>query len=119
MINSTPAAVAAEYDTIVAGAGPAGIMAAYEAARAGRVLLIDSSALPRDKSCGGMLNEYAQRFLDDVAPVPADIILGPTYVHFRYWDWDRSIKKPTGLRFLNVDRAGYDNWMMSLLPDNV
>jgi flavin-dependent dehydrogenase len=117
VIDPTP--VSAEYDTIVAGAGPAGIMAAFEAARAGRVLIIDSSALPRDKSCGGMLNEYAQRFLDDVSPVPADIVLGPKYVNFRYWDWDRSIKKPTGLRFLNVDRAGYDNWMMSLLPDNV
>ena len=49
--------------TLVVGAGPAGIMAALAAAPAGDVLLVDSSALPRDKSCGGMLNEYAQEFL--------------------------------------------------------
>lgn len=108
-----------DFETIVAGAGPAGIMAAMEAAAAGPVLLVDSSTLPRDKSCGGMLNEYAQGFLGKMADMPEEIILQPRHVHFRYWDWDRKIKKPTALRFLNVDRAGYDDWMTSLLPGNV
>lgn len=66
-----------------------------------------------------MLNEYAQSFLGEFASLPEDIILEPRHVNFRYWDWDRDVKKPTELRFLNVDRRGFDEWMLSLLPDNV
>ncbi len=108
-----------EFDTIVVGAGPAGVMAARHAAERGDVLLIDAAALPRDKSCGGMLNEYAQHFLADYGQVPQSIILDPQWVNFRYHDWDRRILKPTELRFLNVDRRGFDDWLVSLLPDNV
>jgi flavin-dependent dehydrogenase len=105
--------------TLVVGAGPAGIMAAIAAAPAGDVLLVESSPLPRDKSCGGMLNEYAQEFLSTWAEVPEEIMLSPRYVNFRYHDWDRDIKKPTELRFLNVDRRGFDDWLLSLLPPSV
>ncbi len=108
-----------EYDTIVVGAGPAGAMAAYGAVERGPVLLVEASALPRDKSCGGMLNEYAQEFLARIAPLPRSMVLDPAHVNFRYVDWDRSIRKPTGLRFLNVDRGEFDDWLLSLLPDDV
>lgn len=107
------------YDTIVVGAGPAGCMAALGASPRGRVLLVDSSAIPRDKSCGGMLNEYAQEFLSPYGDLPADLIREPRYVWFRYVDWDRQIRKPTGLKFLNVDRVGFDEWLLNLLPDTV
>ena len=107
------------YATVVAGAGPAGVMAAYHAARYGSVLLVDAASLPRDKSCGGMLNEYTQQFLAGFGELPAEMTLDPQWVHFRYHDWDRGIQKPTQLRFLNVDRRGFDDWLVSLLPDNV
>lgn len=111
--------VATSYDTIIAGAGPAGIMAALKAAKRGTVLVVDSSELPRDKSCGGMLHEYSQSFLSEFGELPQDLILEPRYVNFRYWDFERRIKKATELRFLNVDRRGFDDWLLSLLPDNV
>jgi geranylgeranyl reductase family protein len=42
------------YDTIIAGAGPAGSTAARLLARQGaRVLLLDRARFPRDKPCGG------------------------------------------------------------------
>lgn len=107
-----------DYDTIVIGAGPAGIMAARAAAERGSVLLADTSPLPRDKSCGGMLNEYAQDFLKDEG-MPRDLVLDPEYVNFRYWDWDRDIRKPTQLRFKNIDRRGFDAWLTELLPTTV
>ena len=107
------------YDTIVVGAGPSGTMAALHAAQRGPVLLVHSAKLPRDKSCGGMINEYAQEFLAEYAEIPQDLFLDPHWVNFRYHDWDRSIKKPTELRFANVDRRGFDDWLMSLLPDTV
>lgn len=107
------------YRTVVVGAGPAGIMAAMEASRAGEVLLVDASPLPRDKSCGGMLNPYAQEFLGPLGAIPDRIVLDPEHVYFRYVDWDRRIERPTELRFLNIDRAAFDDWLISLLPDNV
>jgi flavin-dependent dehydrogenase len=45
------------WDVIVAGAGPAGSIAAMRLARAGaRVLLVDRARFPRDKLCGDSLN---------------------------------------------------------------
>ena len=77
------------YDTVVAGSGPAGVMAALHAAARGSVLLVDAAKLPRDKSCGGMLNEYSQEFLSHFGEIPAEMILDPQWVNFRYHDWDR------------------------------
>ncbi len=107
------------YDTIVVGAGPAGIMAALGASRRGPVLLVDSVSLPRDKSCGGMLHELTQGHLTAFGDLPEDIVLEPRDLNFRYVDWDRGIRKATELRFVNVDRAGFDDWLISQLPDSV
>lgn len=107
------------YDTIVVGAGPAGIMAALGASRRGSVLLVDSVSLPRDKSCGGMLHELTQGHLEAFGELPERIVLQPRDLNFRYVDWDRGIRKATDLRFVNVDRAGFDDWLVSLLPDAV
>lgn len=103
----------ASCDALVVGAGPAGIAAAREIALAGgSVILVDSSVLPRRKSCGGMLNENAGRFLaDKLGPLPDRMLLDPEWVHFRYVDWDRRILKPCSLLFHNVDRALFDEWL--------
>lgn len=49
-----------EYDVIVVGAGPAGAIAARQAALQGlHTLLVDKAAFPRGKVCGGCLNHHA------------------------------------------------------------
>lgn len=103
---------------LVVGAGPAGVACARELARSGHdVILAEASGLPRHKSCGGMLNEYTQRFLEaEAGGVPRSLMLEPAYVHFRFYDWDHRILKPTSLRFVNVDRVAFDEWTLSLLP---
>ncbi|MGH8581646.1 MAG: NAD(P)/FAD-dependent oxidoreductase, partial [Gammaproteobacteria bacterium] len=54
------AATRRRWDVLVIGAGPAGALAARELARIGHaVLLIDKSAFPRYKVCGGCLNGRA------------------------------------------------------------
>ncbi|MBE0475840.1 MAG: NAD(P)/FAD-dependent oxidoreductase [Coriobacteriia bacterium] len=107
------------YDAVIVGAGPAGVMAAVQAAKAGSVLVVDSSRFPRDKSCGGMLHEDSQTFLESIAPIPRETVLQPAHVCFRYVDWDRGIRKSTDLRFLNVDRRAFDVWLLGLLPQGV
>lgn len=107
------------YATIVVGAGPAGILAARHAAERGSVLLVEASSLPRDKSCGGMLHHLSLETLRPYGEVPEAIVSTPRTIHFRYHDWDRGIRKVTTLEFLNVSRAGFDEWMLGLLPDNV
>jgi len=48
------------WDVAVVGAGPAGAVAAREAARRGKsVLLVDKATFPRSKVCGGCLNGSA------------------------------------------------------------
>ena len=52
-------------DVLIAGAGPAGSIAAIRLARAGaRVLLVDRATFPRDKLCGDTLNPGAMRIAD-------------------------------------------------------
>jgi flavin-dependent dehydrogenase len=54
-------------DVVIAGAGPAGAIAALVMARAGaRVLIVDRETFPRDKLCGDTLNPGALRVLDAV-----------------------------------------------------
>jgi flavin-dependent dehydrogenase len=52
------------WDALVVGAGPAGTMAACQIARQGKsVLLIDKSAFPREKVCGGSVSFAALQTL--------------------------------------------------------
>ena len=52
-------------DVLIAGAGPAGSIAALRLAAAGaRVLLVDRARFPRDKLCGDTVNPGAMRILD-------------------------------------------------------
>lgn len=111
--------ISERYTTIVAGAGPAGVLAAYHAAVKGPVLLVEAMSLPRYKSCGGMLHHHTLRTLSEYGQLPEELVLSPRTVRFRYHDWDRRVLKPTNLEFLNVDRARFDEWLTTLLPHNV
>lgn len=108
-----------QVTTLVIGSGPSGFSAAYYAAQRGPVLLIDSFILPRDKSCGGMIHPLSQRLIEEIAPIPRNLLLDPPEVYFRYNDLDSNVIKNTSLRFLNVDRAPFDEWLLSKLPGTV
>jgi len=50
------------FDAAVVGGGPAGALTAYHLARAGvKVLLVDANRFPREKACGGGIQQRASR----------------------------------------------------------
>lgn len=57
--------MAAVYDAVVVGGGPAGAFSAYKlAGRGARVLLLERRRIPRPKPCGGGLTPKSYRQLD-------------------------------------------------------
>lgn len=66
-----------------------------------------------------MLNLYTRRALEPYGGVPEEMVLDPRWISFRYFHTDRDVKKLTDVRFLNVDRLMFDEWLLSLLPENV
>ncbi|MCI0820025.1 MAG: geranylgeranyl reductase family protein [Chloroflexi bacterium] len=84
------------YDVIVAGAGPAGSMAARLLANRGaRVLLLDKQRFPRDKPCGGGVTLRAAAVLDvDLAPVIERTIHGARFTLRLGESFDRRFEQP-------------------------
>jgi geranylgeranyl reductase family protein len=109
------------YDVIVAGAGPAGATAAKVLGEAGAtVLLIDKSAFPRDKPCGGGISARAlERFpylRDALSNIPTSWV---SKVHF---------ESPSGFvvdyrslqpLYLMIRRCEFDNLLYSLAQPRV
>ena len=81
---------------IVAGAGPAGSMAArLLAERGARVLLLDKSRFPRDKPCGGGVTLRAAAVLDlDLSPVIERAIHGARFSLRLGESFDRRFEQP-------------------------
>jgi geranylgeranyl reductase family protein len=64
----------AAIDTLVVGAGPAGVAAAVGLRRAGRaVMLVDKAVFPRDKCCGDGLTTLALRELESLGFEPDSV----------------------------------------------
>jgi len=79
--------MAERFDLIVVGSGPAGSAAATVAARGGlRVALVDRSAFPRDKLCGGAVTGRCVGYLDTIfgQPVAPDLFRTLTRLRLAY-----------------------------------
>lgn len=77
--------MSAAFDIVVVGAGPAGSAAAMTAARAGlRVGLIDKSAFPRDKLCGGLFTGRSRKVMQEVFRRDVDDTLFLKCDHMRF-----------------------------------
>ena len=74
------------FDVVVAGAGPAGSVAALVLARGGaRVALVDKAAFPRDKACGDLVGPRGVGLLDELGVSVPDagqgadlLVIGPS-----------------------------------------
>ena len=103
-------------DVVIAGAGPAGTLAACLLARRGaRVTLIDRSRFPREKLCGDTLNPGALALLSrhfDLAPlrrqgcvIDGMLLTGPGGVCVRG-------EYGAGMQGLGITRDRLDAWMV-------
>ena len=102
------------YDAIIAGAGPAGSAAAMALAeRGGRVLLADRCALPRYKSCSGMLIEKTLELTERYfgRAVPAEAVCAPAENRGMVFADDRGREYRFEQLGLNVWRSGYDHFL--------
>jgi menaquinone-9 beta-reductase len=71
------------WDVIVLGAGPAGASAAITASRSGlKTLLLDKATFPRDKVCGGCLNQSS---LQSLSHLGLPNLPGALPIHHMTW----------------------------------
>ena len=108
------------YDVIVAGAGPAGSAAAKTLADRGlRVLLAERAALPRYKSCSGMLIQKALRLTESCfgRPVPPSVACAPAENHGMILTDAHGREYAFPQMGLNVWRSSYDAWLAGLAPE--
>lgn len=102
------------YDAIIAGAGPAGSAAAMALAERGaRVLLTERCALPRYKSCSGMLIQktldLTERYFGH--PVPMSAVCAPAENRGMVFVDDQGREHRFEQKGLNVWRSGYDHFL--------
>jgi geranylgeranyl reductase family protein len=109
------------FDVIIAGAGPAGATAAKLLGEAGAsVLLIDKSAFPRDKPCGGGISARAlARFpylKDALASIPTSWV---SKVHFESPSGFVVDYRSSDPLYLMIRRCEFDNLLFSLARPHV
>jgi geranylgeranyl reductase family protein len=109
------------FDVIVAGAGPAGATAAKLLGEAGvSTLLLDKSAFPRDKPCGGGISARAlARFpylTDALAGIPTSWV---NKVHFESPSGFAVDYRSADPLYLMIRRCEFDNLLFSLARPHV
>lgn len=102
-----------KYDVIIAGAGPAGAMAALECARSGlSVLIIEKEHLPRSKTCAGGVTAAAVNLLG--CRIPDEIIEARCSTFLGYYG-TKSIRINTEKEFMFVvSRDKFDFWLVKM-----
>ena len=109
------------YDIVVVGAGPAGSTFARLAADCDKkILIIDGQSIKGKKPCGGLLAPDTQKALAHMDLVlPNRLLADPQIFSVRTIDVSKKLVKYYPRHYLNVDRAAFDGWLYSLVPENV
>jgi flavin-dependent dehydrogenase len=108
------------YDIAIIGLGPAGATLARLLDKKYKVIAIDRKNEKKGKCCGGLLSPDAQKILAqfDIC-LPKDVLVDPQIFSVKTIDNDNNIVKFYQRFYLNMDRAKFDNFLTSLIPNNV
>ena len=99
-----------QFDVIIVGGGPAASMLAWRMPQDRQVLIVDRRFLltperlyEREKCCGGMLDETAQKALAKLGiPVPHEVLVGPQVYAIRAIDFDNQMEKYYQKKYVNI-----------------
>src|SRR5689334_8533719 len=102
-------------DVLIAGAGPAGAIAARALAASGaRVLIVDRETFPRDKLCGDTLNPGAVRLLASIGLTGGALSRGLQIAGMRVTGPSASVvaRYGAGQRGISILRRDLDMWLL-------
>ena len=108
------------YDIAIIGLGPAGATLARLLDEKYKVIAIDRKNAKIDKCCGGLLSPDAQKILAqfDIC-LPKDVLVDPQIFSVKTIDMDNRIERFYQRFYINMNRAKFDNFLISLIPPNV
>ena len=105
------------YDIGIIGAGPAGATLARLLAEKYRILLLDRG---QQKCCGGILALKSQTALAQFGlTLPEQVLVDPQPSAVTIMDWDNHLTRRYPRQYVNIDRAAFDRWLLSLVPQTV
>jgi flavin-dependent dehydrogenase len=106
------------YDIAVIGLGPAGATLVRLLDKKYRVLAIDRKKPDGGKCCGGLLSPDAQKILAQFdLCLPKDVLVDPQIFSVKTIDFDNRIERFYQRFYVNIDRAAFDRFLVSLIPD--
>ncbi len=115
------------YDIVIVGAGPAGATLARLIGSKYKVLLIDKRDMEnenpkkiKNKCCGGLLAPDAQKMIAQLGlGIPKDILVNPQLFAVRTIDLTNQIERLYQRFYFNMDRDKFDQWLISIIPNEV
>lgn len=108
------------YDIAIIGLGPAGATIARLLSKKYKVLALDRKIENRGKCCGGLLSPDAQKILASFnLCLPKEVLVNPQIFSVRTIDLDNNLERYYQRFYLNMDRAKFDKWLISLIPTSV
>jgi flavin-dependent dehydrogenase len=108
------------YDVAIIGLGPAGATLARLLNKKYKVIAVDKKNAKINKCCGGLLSPDAQKILAqfDIC-LPKDVLVNPQIFSVKTIDFDNHIERFYQRFYINMDRAKFDNFLVSLIPNAV
>lgn len=111
------------YDIAIVGLGPAGATLARLLDKRFSVIVIDKKQRDGNgftKPCGGLLAMDAQKALSRFnLTLPKDVMVDPQIFAVRTYDAKTGIIRHYQRFYINLDRAKFDRWLISLIPERV
>jgi flavin-dependent dehydrogenase len=108
------------YDIAIIGLGPAGATLARLIDKKYKIIAIDRKNSGTHKCCGGVLSPDAQKILAqfDIC-LPKDVLVNPQIFSVKTIDFDNQLERFYQRFYLNMDRAKFDTFLFSLIPNNI
>ena len=108
------------YDIAIIGLGSAGATLARILDKKHKIIAFDRKNAKNGKCCGGLLSPDAQKILAqfDIC-LPKDILSDPQIFSVKTIDMDNNIERFYQRFYVNMNRAKFDAFLVSLIPDNV